>query len=194
MSRGTIKALGLGSRITQLLVLLSVIAFAYLVQFFIGAANKNQPGALGLALQEAGQLHLARIQHTEPSLQLQLTRVYGGPEQCNWWNFEEIWGRCATAHLEVADRSDLDLGRTHAIATDLLQMLSYPCRRRDNASLRNDPGPKVECGQSYRPFRVTLIVKRVAPGPGGFLNTNDKTRWNSIFIETLLTLRQTGEL
>jgi hypothetical protein len=167
------------------------VAAAYGVQFVHSLRSKGQPMDLGVAL-----LHLAapsvRAANRSDGPKMNLSRVYGGPEQCDWWNFEQFWGRCATAAVDVLYEESLDSSAVRSRAEELLRLLAKPCAPGANSS--NQLRAMIRCDTSNRPYRVRVVVRLVRAGPGGLENTSDLFAWNRVVIREFAVLSSKGEI
>jgi|JI81BgreenRNA_FD_contig_81_1362848_length_1000_multi_2_in_0_out_0_2 hypothetical protein len=167
------------------------VAAAYGAQFAYSLRGKGQPMDLGVAL-----LHLAapsiRSENHLDGPQMNLARVYGGPEQCDAWNFEQLWGRCATAVVDVLNKESIETSTVEARAEALLRLLAKPCLPDARASdqLRAMMG----CDNDKRPYRVRVVVRLVSAGPGGLGNTSDLFAWNRIVLRDFAVLSSKGEI
>ena len=171
--------------------LAAIVAVIYGAQLAYSSRGKDQPADLGVAL-----LHLAapvvKIENNKNGPQLNLGRVYGGSEQCRWWNLEQFWGRCATAYVNVLSEENLDSSAATARIYDLLQLLAKPCAAKV-------PAPELiremlECDKSRTPYRITIVARLVMPGPGGLENTSDPFAWNQRVIGVFLVVSAKGEI
>jgi hypothetical protein len=171
--------------------LAAIVAVIYGAQFVYSSRGKNQPADLGVAL-----LHLAapvvKMENKKNGPKLSLAQVYGGPEKCNWWNLEQFWGRCATAYVDVLSEDNLDSSAATARIYDLLELLAKPCAAKVPAS---EPiSEMLQCDKSRKPYRITIVVRLVNPGPGGLQNTTDPFAWNVQVIGVFLVVSAKGEI
>jgi hypothetical protein len=167
------------------------VAVAYGAQFGYSLRSKDQPMDLGVAL-----LHLAapsiRAANHPDGPKMNLGRVYGGPEQCDWWNFEQLWGRCATASVDVLYEESIDSSAVRSRAEELLRLLAKPCAPGTNSS--KQLRAMIRCDTSNRPYRVRVVVRLIRPGPGGLENTSDLFAWNRVVIREFAVLSSKGEI
>lgn len=167
------------------------VLLAYVGQYFYSQRAKGHSTGLGVAI-----LHLAapslRAANNPNGPQMNLGRVYGGPEQCSWLNFEQLWGRCVTAYVDVLDEDNLDLPAVNARAEQLLELVAKPCAPSARAS--NEMKAMIRCDTVSGPYRVKVVVMLVRAGPGGLANTSDLFAWNRVVIREILVISSKGEI
>ena len=144
-----------------LLILAIILAYGFQLSWFV-AASKG-PFEEDYAWEELAQKTLDYQYSGTPQMKIEAGRI--SHELCGLWNFEVIWGSCATVKLHLLVR-DLQPEHHHIVQREvahLAEQLQTPCRLllqlglENNTKLRNSIG----CGGWRKQFSLSIPVHKV---------------------------------
>lgn len=137
-----------------------VLVLAYFIQFMLGAFHKGQ-SRMGAAFETIS--HEAFRKQYDGLPQMRVIGADVGPPVCSFWNFEWIWGRCASVVFHVRDYRPEYQPIVEREVMRLAERLHKPCMLLPTLGLPNEKqlALDLECGSSKKAFRLRIHVESV---------------------------------